>query len=392
MKKNTFLLFTFLLSTFWAFAQPANDDCPGAVSNMTTLTVGSPGVCSNTIVTLDNATNSGYVDAGCSNGGSVDLWYVLTMPASGAVRVDTSIDSSDKDTQMSAYKGPDCGNLTLIGCNDDLADGVNFFSRLEIIEPQGTTIYIRVWDINGETSGTFNICATEIVFATNDECDSPTPIPTDSNFIVGSNSATDSTNNTNFGSCNSSYEGSDIWFTVQTPSTGRFSVETSTDDGSITDTTIAIYSGTCAGGLTLVTCNDDIDAPSNRFSLIELSDQAPGEIFYVRVWSAYDEEKGTFTIRANELPTLGIEEDIFEYTFKMFPNPAKDIVNLKFNQLSNNNIEVSIYNVQGKLVKQVNPKLNRQEAQLNISNLQTGMYFLKVFDGINEVTKKLLVK
>jgi len=390
MKKITLNLFAilFLIFTTPIIAQaPANDDCSGAL----VLTVGVPDICDNTLVSLDNASDSGLADGGCASGGSVDLWYVLTMPASEVIKVETSIASSDRDTAMSAYIGSDCNSLTLIGCNDDIADGVNLFSRLEIFQPQNTTVYIRVWDVEGSTSGTFNLCASEIELAANDDCDTAIPLPTNltCETTTGSNEATDSTNNTDFGSCAGSYGGADVWFSVIVPSTGHFSVETSEDDGSITDTGMAIYSGSCPDGLTFIECSDD--EGSGLFSFIELSNQTPAEKLYVRVWSYANSEKGTFNICAVELPTLEVE-DVFVDTFKIFPNPATNIVNLKFNQSLGNEIEINVFSIQGKVVLNTTKQLQNNSSQLDISFLKSGLYFLKINTGEHELTKKLIIK
>ena len=37
-------------------------------------------------------------------------------------------------------------------------------------------------------------------------------------------------------------------------------------------------------------------------------------------------------------------------------------------------------------------QLQNKAVQLNVSSLKTGMYFLKVNDGVNEFTRKLMVK
>ena len=49
--------------------------------------------------------------------------------------------------------------------------------------------------------------------------------------------------------------GLDVWFSVVVPASGEITVETSANGG-LTDTIIAIYSGTC-GTLTEIACDDD---------------------------------------------------------------------------------------------------------------------------------------
>ncbi|WP_242158239.1 T9SS type A sorting domain-containing protein [Aestuariivivens sediminis] len=392
MKKITlFFLLTILYAT-GVYAQPANDDCSGAfdILNIT-------GSCSTSeiLVDLNNTATSSAGDPGCNFTGG-DLWYKLVMPASGGVRVETSSGTLD-DNGMAIYTGT-CGALDFYGCNDDAyLNGDDLMAAFEVVHPASETIYIRLWGYGGAT-GTFNICAVEFTpppAATNDICADATEIIPDvscSDVKLGSNNATDSGVAAPGCPEPDSYGGRDVWYKFVVPNTGNFNVETSEDDGSITDTMMSIYSGSCAG-LTELSCDDDNGV--GAFSLIQATDisgnYSIGETLYVRVWSFANLELGTFNICVAELPALGIE-DAFEYSFKMYPNPARDMVYFKFNSLSSANVDIAIYNLQGKLVKGMSRTPYNQNTELNISHLNTGMYFVKLNDGTNEVTKKLFVQ
>ncbi|TLG99043.1 T9SS type A sorting domain-containing protein [Bizionia argentinensis JUB59] len=57
---------------------------------------------------------------------------------------------------------------------------------------------------------------------------------------------------------------------------------------------------------------------------------------------------------------------------KIYPNPASDFFNIKsLNQV----VDLEIYDITGKLVKQLN---NTSEKQINISNLKQGVYIVKI--------------
>ena len=71
---------------------------------------------------------------------------------------------------------------------------------------------------------------------------------------------------------------------------------------------------------------------------------------------------------------------------KMHPNPASGIV--KFATATSEPLSVSVYDLLG---KQVMPAQTIQ-SELNISGLNPGMYFAKIDQGANSITKKLLVK
>ena len=69
----------------------------------------------------------------------------------------------------------------------------------------------------------------------------------------------------------------------------------------------------------------------------------------------------------------------------MYPNPAKSVVN--FSSLSDAVLQVSIYDILGKEVL----RSESVQSQLNISVLNPGMYFVRMTQGINTSTKKLIV-
>lgn len=81
------------------------------------------------------------------------------------------------------------------------------------------------------------------------------------------------------------------------------------------------------------------------------------------------------------LNTLTPDEDV---TF--FPNPAKNEIVLTWTGL--NKFNVSIYNSMGQEL--YSTSLFEHKNSLNISNLATGLYFLKISDTNKSTTKKLL--
>lgn len=104
------------------------------------------------------ATDSPYPGSpGCASYSGEDVWFSVTVPASGRVIVDQD-DGTITDGGMAIYSGTDCNNLTLLECDDD--DSNN--GAMPMIDLTGLTIgetlWIRVWDYGGGT-GTFSICA-----------------------------------------------------------------------------------------------------------------------------------------------------------------------------------------------------------------------------------------
>lgn len=88
------------------------------------------------------------------------------------------------------------------------------------------------------------------------------------------------------------YAGGDMWFTYEVNSTGAFTIDM--DTGTMTDSGLAIYSGTC-GALSLIECDDD-DSTNGLMSSITRTGLTPGDIIFIRVWEYANDNQGTFDI------------------------------------------------------------------------------------------------
>ncbi len=164
------------------------------------------------------------------------------------------------------------------------------------------------------------------------------------------------------------YNGGDLWFTVTVPASGSVTIEASEVSGSaLSDTGMAVYSGSC-GALTELVCDDD--SGPGLFSKVELSGQNPGDVFYVRVWEYDNNRFGEFNVCAYD-PLAAIADNQIA-GFKFYPNPVNHMLNLS----ANDNIEaVSITNVMGQEVLKVSPEAT--QTQIDMSHLQNGIYFVK---------------
>ncbi|SDI02904.1 Por secretion system C-terminal sorting domain-containing protein [Winogradskyella thalassocola] len=84
---------------------------------------------------------------------------------------------------------------------------------------------------------------------------------------------------------------------------------------------------------------------------------------------------------------LSVEE--FNNDFTIYPNPAKQVVTIKLKNASIGNTSVEIIDVQGKLILQ-NEII--ETLQLNIENLESGLYFVKLKANNNQLIKKLIIE
>ena len=80
-------------------------------------------------------------------------------------------------------------------------------------------------------------------------------------------------------------------------------------------------------------------------------------------------------------------EDFFTSNFSMYPNPASDVLNIT----SKNGISIEsaqILDIHGRIVNQMNA--SSENVQINVSNLNSGVYFVKVQSELGVGTSKII--
>ncbi len=156
-----------------------NDLCSGAIP----ITVGAGGICTEVTGTNSGASDSGVSSPGCANYLGGDVWYSVTVPASGNVTfgVDYAISNSISDGGMAIYSGT-CGSLSMITCDDDGGTGLLPNIQATGLTP-GSTVFVRFWEYGNDVQGNFDLCFSEpIPSLTNQDCVSSLPICTSSTF------------------------------------------------------------------------------------------------------------------------------------------------------------------------------------------------------------------
>ncbi len=167
-------LFFLVLGTLIAYAQPANDDCSGAVQLSFSPT------CSNTVFSNIGATNTNIGtnnSPSCFNGGTTqrDVWFTFTtLPDTreATITVKGIANGSNAkalvNPQVAVYRGT-CTGLSQIAC----ASSTNGNSELKLdvmnLTPN-VTYYLRVNDYTPSATpnaGDFNICVQPFIPAIN---------------------------------------------------------------------------------------------------------------------------------------------------------------------------------------------------------------------------------
>ncbi|MBK6397303.1 MAG: hypothetical protein IPF75_03300 [Bacteroidetes bacterium] len=246
------MLFIFVFFSLNVFAQPANDD----PCNATPLTAGAN--CNYVTGDNTNATSTGGVpNPGCASYLGSDVWFSVTVPASGSIDLDSDIGGMF-DGGMAVYSGT-CSALTLVSCNDD--GSTNGLMPALTISGQtpGSTLYIRFWSYADGDNGSFSICAVENIPLPPSNQDCPNAIPICQNVYSTAVSYSGEGNILDeidpFNSCLASGELNDVWYTFTVQASGNLNF-TVTPNNLTEDYDWAVYN------LTNASCADIATDPS----------------------------------------------------------------------------------------------------------------------------------
>ncbi len=98
---------------------------------------------------------------------------------------------------------------------------------------------------------------------------------------------------------------------------------------------------------------------------------------------------GTFSLDSVCINMVGVNENIFENSITIYPNPA--INQLTIESLSHKTESIKMYDVFGQVVKQF--VMNKSQMTIDLSNEVKGIYFLKITDSNKSViTRKIILQ
>lgn len=270
-----------------------NDNCSGAIA----LTVNPTATCTTTTTgTTVTATQSQAITCGAAGGSDDDVWYSFT--ATGTTHTVTATPGTMTNITLEVFSGACAATVTgSIGCADATSGASAETLTLTGLTP-GNTYLVRVYSRNnGANQGTFTLCVTTPPTPpSNDDCAGAIALPvnTSCTYATYTNANATASAGAPAPSC-SSYSGGDVWFSAVVPASGEITIDTQT--GVITDSGIAIYTGTC-GTLTQIACDDDSSA-NGLMSSATVTGLTPGATVYIRFWEYGNDNNGTFGICAS---------------------------------------------------------------------------------------------
>lgn len=100
-------------------------------------------------------------------------------------------------------------------------------------------------------------------------------------------------------------------------------------------------------------------------------------------------EKGSLMIRPVFGDITGNTNKLTKTNFKIYPNPAKNFINIQFKKNPKKQYNLQIFDIQG---KQVYYKQNFETKYLNIEQLNKGIYFIRISDNKSVIFDTKFIK
>ncbi|MCB0568457.1 MAG: T9SS type A sorting domain-containing protein [Phaeodactylibacter sp.] len=190
----------------------------------------------------------------------------------------------------------------------------------------------------------------------------------------------------------SSYAG--VWYKfTPTPANGMFLNLSSCGQGSL-DTKISVYTGSC-GNLVCLGSNDNGAGCPNGTSSMTFR-PIWNRTHYVLVQSTTPGAFG-LTLTCNVTPSFGLAQDVQDDVvstgkFSVYPNPTQGNLNVGLEPFIGQNATLTVLNSIGQIVFQRDlGEIQVPTQEVNLDNLQSGMYFMTVRTDEGAYTEKFMV-
>ena len=112
--------------------------------------------------------------------------------------------------------------------------------------------------------------------------------------------------------------------------------------------------------------------------------------FYCQAFSQFW-DYGSFTPFTSADCSLLGTNDFENNTLQLYPNPVTNELNIQLDNTTSN-YKVTIYNTLGSVVFESNNQLSNTNNSINVGELNSGIYFVKITDAENKTFQKRLIK
>jgi hypothetical protein len=305
MKYIQSLFISLLVFFSHAFAQPANDDCSGAIA-ISTSAFSSTCVTSTAATTLGATASTPSTTCGGLNDDD-DIWYSFVAASQSAViRISGAlyIPSGTAAMSFEIYSGS-CVAPTSLLCSSNLAfgNGYQIIDGLTI----GNTYYIRFWTATKTNTANFNFCVQNVTAPpANDHCTNAIAITTQpfgitcaASVSVNTTGATKSLPNAD---CSSTDINDDVWYSFTANSASvvlRFSNGNYTTTIGVLSLGFALYNSACPINTTTIACSPFFGFGSGYQIIDGLT---IGTIYRLRLFTLGPNNYGTFDFCVQDVP------------------------------------------------------------------------------------------
>lgn len=281
-----------------------NITAPSGVAAGTTC--GNPYVVASLPLSLNNETTAcmgnDYSNATSGSCGTFyesgeDKVYRYTASASECIAISLT-QASTNYIGYTVYNGCPGAGGTCIGSNGGANSGTLAGS---VILPAAGTYYIIIDTWSPPNNATYDIAVTSLGSGASND------LPCGAIFVPigismpGSNYCSGGTGEPAAPACwVTPNTVNSVWYRAICPASGQLRIRTGA--GSLNNTQIAVYSGTCGASMTLVGCNDDMPAcgtTTNTMSDLLLTGLTGGATYYIAV-DGYSSLSGTFSITISD--------------------------------------------------------------------------------------------
>ncbi|MFK7921541.1 MAG: T9SS type A sorting domain-containing protein [Bacteroidia bacterium] len=341
---------------------PVNLDC----ANATPISVG--GNCTYQTFTNEYAGTSGDASASCGFYSGSDVWFSLTVPASGQLVIDQD-NLGLSNTAMAVYTGA-CGTLTEYDCNTNSSPNGNM-PQVLINDPAlaNQPLLIQVYREGSVNGGTFQICAFEPSIPVNLDCANALTLTLANDLAYGFYTNEYAGNSGDGAPSCGFFSGSDVWFMAEVSPSGKLTIDQ--DQGSLTNTAMAVYTGTC-GTLFQYECNTNSSLNGNM-PRIDINDVAlASQTVYIQVWREGSVNGGTFGIVAYDPDNPVFPVEWLDFTAELSPEAQ-----VSLNWFTGNEVNNDYFSIE----RSVDGKLYTEIGQVAAANTQTDTHAYDFVDA-----------
>jgi subtilisin family serine protease len=138
---------------------------------------------------------------------------------------------------------------------------------------------------------------------------------------------------------------------------------------------------------------NDVD----NFEKVEIDAPTAGEIYSVTISHKGTLQGGSqnysFIVTGGTLQNLSVDDNSLSEFF-MWPNPTNDVLNFRFNSMNSSRASVDLIDIQGRNVysEMLNNSGSKINSTIDVSNLNQGLYILRIKQGNALMNKKVLLR